>query len=110
MLTFYRQPSDLNIEILGKEAVSHKEAKPMTMKELWSIPMVPETAITVFCLKTVRYCMYMWLPMYLLQEVFILVSIAFNFFVHNCLNENLFSLNIPKPMQACSQPCSKWAA
>ncbi len=31
--------------------------------------MVPEVAITIFCLKVVRYCMYMWLPMYLLQHV-----------------------------------------
>jgi MFS transporter, OPA family, solute carrier family 37 (glycerol-3-phosphate transporter), member 1/2 len=31
--------------------------------------MVPETAITVFCLKLVRYSVYMWLPMYLLQQL-----------------------------------------
>jgi OPA family glycerol-3-phosphate transporter-like MFS transporter 1/2 len=31
--------------------------------------MVPEVSITVFCLKVVRYCMYMWLPMYLLQHL-----------------------------------------
>jgi sugar phosphate permease len=41
----------------------------MSMRELWKIPMVPEVAITVFCLKVVRYCMYMWLPMYLLQQL-----------------------------------------
>ena len=41
----------------------------MTMKDLWRIPMVAETAITVFCLKVVRYCMYMWLPMYLHQHL-----------------------------------------
>lgn len=31
--------------------------------------MVPEVAIAVFCLKTVRYAMYMWLPMFLLQHL-----------------------------------------
>ena len=31
--------------------------------------MVPEVAITVFCLKVVRYSFYMWLPMYFQQQV-----------------------------------------
>jgi OPA family glycerol-3-phosphate transporter-like MFS transporter 1/2 len=31
--------------------------------------MVPEVAVAVFCLKTVRYAMYMWLPMFLLQHL-----------------------------------------
>jgi MFS transporter, OPA family, solute carrier family 37 (glycerol-3-phosphate transporter), member 1/2 len=31
--------------------------------------MVPETAVTIFCLKIVRYSVYMWLPMYLLQQL-----------------------------------------
>ena len=31
--------------------------------------MLPEVAVAVFCLKAVRYCMYMWLPMYLLNYV-----------------------------------------
>jgi OPA family glycerol-3-phosphate transporter-like MFS transporter 1/2 len=31
--------------------------------------MVAEVAITIFCLKVVRYCIYMWLPMYLLQHL-----------------------------------------
>ncbi|KAK3103726.1 hypothetical protein FSP39_021400 [Pinctada imbricata] len=31
--------------------------------------MLPEVAVAVFCLKVVRYCMYMWLPMYLLNQL-----------------------------------------
>jgi len=31
--------------------------------------MVPEVAVAVFCLKTFRYAMYMWLPMFLLQHL-----------------------------------------
>ena len=31
--------------------------------------MLAEVAVAVFCLKVVRYCMYMWLPMYLLNAV-----------------------------------------
>ena len=38
--------------------------------------MLPEVAVAVFCLKAVRYCMYMWLPMYLLNYVS-----SFSFFI-----------------------------
>lgn len=31
--------------------------------------MVKEIAATVFCLKVVRYAIYLWLPLYLKQEV-----------------------------------------
>ena len=73
VLLLFKQPKDLNVEVPGKESnhVANKEAgaKVYTTRELWKIPMVAEVAITVFCLKVVRYCMYMWLPMYLQQHV-----------------------------------------
>lgn len=34
---------------------------------LWSIPAVPDLTIAVFGLKFVRYCMHMWLPLYLIE-------------------------------------------
>lgn len=40
--------------------------------------MLKEVALSVFCLKTVRYCMYMWLPMYLLKRVSIVVYLFIN--------------------------------
>ena len=33
------------------------------------ISMVKEIAASVFCLKVVRYAIYLWLPLYLKQEV-----------------------------------------
>lgn len=72
VLWFLKSPKELNCEVPGKESnivTSKTEQKTLTMAELWRIPMVPEVAITVFCLKTVRYCMYMWLPMFLLQHL-----------------------------------------
>ncbi len=66
-MTLFKLPKELNIEILGKEAnisTSKEPSKHYTIRDLWKIPMVSEVAITVFCLKVVRYCMYMWLPMY----------------------------------------------
>lgn len=71
VLFLFKSPKELNTEIPGKESnlMSSKETKALNMREIWNIPMVPEVAITVFCLKAVRYCMYMWLPMYLLQHL-----------------------------------------
>jgi OPA family glycerol-3-phosphate transporter-like MFS transporter 1/2 len=64
VLLLFKQPKELNAEVPGKEAHYSKESeKTYTIRELWKIPMVAEVAITVFCLKVVRYCMYMWLPM-----------------------------------------------
>lgn len=64
VLLLFKQPKELNLEIPGKEANFSKESgKTYSIKELWKIPMVAEVAVTVFCLKVVRYCMYMWLPM-----------------------------------------------
>lgn len=35
--------------------------------KLWTIPLIPEITLAVFALKVVRYCMYMWLPLFLLD-------------------------------------------
>ena len=34
---------------------------------LWTIPLILEITLAVFTLKVVRYCMYMWLPLFLLD-------------------------------------------
>jgi len=47
----------LNIN-LSVHSISHR-----------NFSMLAEVAVAVFCLKAVRYCMYMWLPMYLLNQV-----------------------------------------
>ena len=33
------------------------------------IPIYQQVSVAVFCLKTVRYAMYMWLPLFLLQHL-----------------------------------------
>ena len=50
--------------------------------------------MAVFCLKAVRYCMYMWLPMYLLNYVSyfpVFFSILLSSMCNNC-SENLENL------------------
>ncbi|XP_063438082.1 uncharacterized protein LOC134719066 [Mytilus trossulus] len=67
----YQQPDEVGIEVPGKErnATSSKTAGKLTWLQMLKIPMLPEIAVSMFCLKVVRYCMYMWLPMYLLQRL-----------------------------------------
>ena len=44
-------------------------SKTSSFLDLWRIPGVAETTIAVFCLKFVRYCMYMWSPLYLIEHL-----------------------------------------
>lgn len=37
--------------------------------KLWRIPLIPEITLAVFTLKVVRYSMYMWLPLFLLEHL-----------------------------------------
>jgi len=61
-----KMPSDINIIIPGKEVTLQSLQKQShSLLQLWRIPMVTEISIAMFCLKLVRYCMYMWLPLYL---------------------------------------------
>ncbi|KAK3761532.1 hypothetical protein RRG08_051220 [Elysia crispata] len=75
-LLFFKQPDEVGIQVPGREAAdstsksaSATDSEKPKMWDLWKLPMIPEVSIAVFCLKVVRYCMYMWLPMYLLQAL-----------------------------------------
>ncbi|XP_053377158.1 uncharacterized protein LOC123529818 isoform X2 [Mercenaria mercenaria] len=74
VLVCFHQPDEVNIEVIGKESLatsstSSSSKSELTWFQLWKIPMLAEVAVAVFCLKAVRYCMYMWLPMYLLNQL-----------------------------------------
>ena len=64
-----RTPSELNIEIPGKtqatEATSGENVEPLGVLHVCRLEKVPELLVAVICVKFVRYCLYMWLPMYL---------------------------------------------
>jgi OPA family glycerol-3-phosphate transporter-like MFS transporter 1/2 len=71
-----KTPKDLNMEITEDTEVKVKpftsSEKPKTshsMSQLFAIPAVPELCFAVFCLKFVRYIMFMWLPMYLIEHL-----------------------------------------
>lgn len=72
---FLRTPAEVGLVVPGKEtpkdspSSNQTEQKSMTYLQLWGIRMVPELSWTNFSIKLVRYCMYMWLPMYLYQEL-----------------------------------------
>lgn len=64
-----RMPDDYMISIPGKTVVIDQvgiKIKP-TMWELWHLPMVSELAVAMLCLKLVRYCIYLWFPVYLME-------------------------------------------
>ncbi|XP_050411594.1 uncharacterized protein LOC126826657 isoform X2 [Patella vulgata] len=71
VLIFYRQSSEAGVDIPGRVSASQAkiDTRSSSLYEIWKIPMVAEVAISVFCLKVVRYCMYMWLPLYLLRQL-----------------------------------------
>ncbi|BFZ08995.1 hypothetical protein BsWGS_12034 [Bradybaena similaris] len=78
VLILFKQPEEVGVDVPGRgankasEAQSSSSGAPLekpSMKDLWFLPTIPEISTAVFCLKVVRYCMYMWLPMYLLQAL-----------------------------------------
>ncbi|CAF0748459.1 unnamed protein product [Adineta steineri] len=71
VLFLFREPSELRMSVTGKESpVKATDNRPrMTIMEVYRLPMVKEIAASVFCLKVVRYAIYLWLPLYLKQEL-----------------------------------------
>lgn len=54
----------------SSETITSCKKSPTTIRswlKLWAIPLIPEITLAVFTLKVVRYCMYMWLPLFLLD-------------------------------------------
>lgn len=70
---YFHMPHEVGIHIPGKQLQPNDkslcQAQILSWKKMWTIPMLPEVGVAVFCLKIVRYCMYMWLPMYLVQHL-----------------------------------------
>ena len=64
-----RTPSELSIEIPNRtkvtEGSSSENTQSVGILHVCLLKGVPELLITVICVKLVRYCLYMWLPMYL---------------------------------------------
>ncbi|CAF2090677.1 unnamed protein product [Rotaria magnacalcarata] len=70
VLVLFREPSEIKIAVAGKESSKASDIRPrITIMEVYRLPMVKEIATTVFCLKVVRYAIYLWLPLYLKQEL-----------------------------------------
>ena len=72
-----KTPNELNI-VVGNNINSSNtdstttgaaEKKNLNFVQVWKIKLVPELSFTMFGIKLVRYCLYMWLPMYLHQNL-----------------------------------------
>ncbi|XP_065674379.1 glucose-6-phosphate exchanger SLC37A1 isoform X2 [Hydra vulgaris] len=75
-----RTPAEMNLVVEGKALPKHvgepKEKLQLNLFQIWNIKMVAELSWTMFGMKLVRYCLYMWLPMYLNQNLKYSVSMA----------------------------------
>ncbi|GAB6029431.1 hypothetical protein CHUAL_005191 [Chamberlinius hualienensis] len=65
-----RSPEEMNIIVTEKhdDEIAGSRGKYISFVDLLRIPAVLAVALSVLCLKTVRYCMFMWLPMYLYEK------------------------------------------
>ncbi|CAD5124449.1 DgyrCDS12731 [Dimorphilus gyrociliatus] len=69
---FFRESNEIGIDIPGRESskesgIETQNVQKLSLLQLWKVICVKECAIGMFSLKLVRYTMYMWLPMYLLN-------------------------------------------
>jgi len=68
-----KTPQEKGLTVPGKKeeevVVTESSSSSSSFRTLFSIPCVVEVSSGVFCLKFVRYCMYMWLPLYLLEHL-----------------------------------------
>lgn len=61
-------PSELNIDISLDNVTEDNSVENVNSPGVLNVcrlENVPELLIAVICVKLVRYCLYMWLPMYL---------------------------------------------
>lgn len=69
-----RTPAEKGVLVPGKATQTPQEkidslTKSQSLLSLAKIPCVPQLATSLFCLKFVRYCMALWLPLYLLEHL-----------------------------------------
>ena len=70
---FLKTPEEANIIDDGTpsnlDVPEKAKGNKLNFLQVWRISLVPELSFTMFGIKLVRYCLYMWLPMYLYQNL-----------------------------------------
>ena len=69
-----RTPAEKGVLVPGKTSQTPQEkinslTQSQSLISLAKTPCVPQLATSLFCLKFVRYCMALWLPLYLLEHL-----------------------------------------
>ncbi len=64
---YFTLPISIAFQVVKKDPQQHLHQGSSSVWSLLSVPSVPELSAAVFCLKFVRYCMYMWLPLYFVE-------------------------------------------
>ncbi|KAJ8879838.1 hypothetical protein PR048_020455 [Dryococelus australis] len=63
-----RLPGDHGVVVPGKALVNiNAPRSELSVAQLWCIPVVPQLSFAMLSLKLVRYTVYLWLPVYLMQ-------------------------------------------
>ncbi|XP_071449152.1 uncharacterized protein [Hetaerina americana] len=69
----FKTPMEYGMVVPGKEILPEKSrtgsSRQHQLRELWQIPTVAELSVAMACMKLVRYTMYLWLPVYLVQSL-----------------------------------------
>lgn len=65
----YGERSEVDETLLPTDVSMKPAQRNLSFFEAWRLKMVPELCWTMFGMKLVRYCLYMWLPMYLNQNL-----------------------------------------
>ena len=69
LASFLMRPSIRGFACLASVKCSISDISHLSFTLIFISRMLPELAWTTFLMKLVRYCLYMWLPLYLFQNV-----------------------------------------
>lgn len=71
VLIMGRDPGERSLIVPGRVTVPTKTSSEVSLSflSLWRLSSVPEVSLAMFCVKSVRYALMFWLPLYLLHSL-----------------------------------------
>lgn len=71
VLQFGRDPGERSLIVPGRATVPAGTGSEVSLSILsvWRLSLVPEVSLAMFCVKSVRYALMFWLPLYLLRSL-----------------------------------------
>ena len=69
VLLMLRSPEELGLTVHARKTLPSESVERLSWRDLCRIPAVPEVAFSLLFMKLVRYGIYMWLPMFLSDQL-----------------------------------------